>query len=102
MMYAGSSSAYKALTCEYNKTMNELAPQLRLLRDFYYKKALKLPTETAMLHGPGVVAKPSFFTLEHLRRHLSDPLLTPPWFTLVWQGSPVECAHAVARKSVQK
>ena len=82
--------------------MSELSPQLRLLRDFYYKKALKLPAEGGVAHARELIDKPAFFTLEHLQRHLNNPLLTPGWFSLIWQGQPVDCTPAMGSKSVQK
>lgn len=86
---------------KYNVSMSDLSPQLRLLRDFYYKKALKLPAETHVAHAPRLIDKPAFFTLEHLQRHLNNPLLIPGWFSLIWQGKPVDCTPAMARQSTQ-
>jgi len=82
--------------------MSEFPPQLRLLRDFYYKKVLSLPAEAEQVHAPGLIAKPAFFTLAHLQRHLCNPLLTPAWFALMWQGRAVDCLRAIDRKPVQK
>lgn len=79
----------------------ELAPQLRQLRDFYYKTALKLPADKDFVHAPGVVEDPSFFTLEHLKLHLDNPMLMPAYFALYWQGKRVDCSSAVAQKVVQ-
>ena len=61
----------------------ELSPQLRTLRDFYYKTAKKLPEGQDYVHAQGLIDKPSFFTLEHLKTHLNNPLLMPTWFKLV-------------------
>jgi Cupin superfamily protein len=79
----------------------ELPPQLRELRDFYYKVALKLPAEKAFVHAARVIERPTFFTLEHLKAHLNSPMLMPDYFALYWQGKRVDCASAVARKVVQ-
>ncbi len=79
----------------------ELSPQLRQLRDFYYKTALKLPLEQSMAHAPGLIDKPTFFTLEHLKQQLNNPLLMPGWFTLFWQGKQVDCKPALAHKVIQ-
>src|SRR5262249_22420491 len=87
---------------DHNGSMNELPHQLRLLRDFYYKTALKLPADVNMAHAPGLIDKPAFFTLEHLQRHLNNPLLLPGWFCLFWQGNPVDCSPAVGYKIIQK
>ncbi len=81
--------------------MSELPSQLRLLRDFYYE-ALRLPDETSMAHAPGLIDKPAFFTLEHLQRHLNNPLLMPSWFSLFWKGKAVDCTPAVGRKMIQQ
>src|SRR5687768_12808721 len=80
--------------------MSELPCQLRILRDFYYE-ALKQPAETSMVHAPGLIDKPAFFTLEHLQRHLNNPLLMPGWFSLIWQGKSVDCKPAVGRKIIR-
>ena len=79
----------------------ELSPQLRQLRDFYYKTALKLPAEQCMAHVPGLIDAPAFFTLDHLKQHLNNPLLMPGWFTLFWQGKQVDCRAAMAHKVIQ-
>ena len=79
----------------------ELSPQLRQLRDFYYKTALKLPADQDFVHAPGLISKPAFFTLEHLQGHLNNPLLLPTYFTMYWQGKAVDCAPAVGHKVIQ-
>lgn len=79
----------------------ELSPQLRQLRDFYYKTALKLAPDQVMAHAPGLLERPAFFTLEHLKQHLNNPLLMPGWFHLFWQGKQVDCAPALAHKVIQ-
>ena len=79
----------------------ELSPELRALRDFYYKSGLKLAPERDFVRGEKVLDKPAFFTLEHLRRHLNNPLLTPDFFKLYWQGKPVDCSRAMGHKVVQ-
>ena len=79
----------------------ELSPQLRLLRDFYYKTALKRPAETNMVHAPGLIDRPAFFTMEHLQRYLNEPMLMPSWFLLLWQGKRVDCTPAVGNKIIQ-
>jgi hypothetical protein len=79
----------------------ELSPQLRQLRDFYYKTALKLPPGQSMAHAPGLIDKPAFFNLDHLKQQLNNPLLMPGWFTLFWQGNQVDCTRALAHKVIQ-
>ena len=79
----------------------ELSPQLRLLRDFYYKTAKNLPPERDFVHAKGLIDKPAFFTVEHLRTHLNNPFLMPEFFTLYWQGKQVDCAPAVGHKVIQ-
>ena len=79
----------------------ELSPQLRQLRDFYYKTALKLPPDQFMARAPGLIDAPAFFTLEHLKQHLNNPLLMPGWFSLFWQGKQVDCRAALAHKVIQ-
>lgn len=79
----------------------ELSPQLRQLRDFYYKTALKLPAEQDFVHAKSLIDKPAFFTLEQLQAHLNNPLLLPTYFKMYWQGKEVDCAAAVGHKVIQ-
>ena len=79
----------------------ELSPQLRQLRDFYYKTALKLPADQDFVHAKGLIDKPAFFTLEQLQAHLNNPLLLPTYFKMYWQGKEVDCAAAVGHKVIQ-
>lgn len=80
----------------------ELGPQLRTLRDFYYKTAMQLPAGQDFVHAQGLIDRPAFFTLEHLKTHLNNPLLMPGWFQLFWQGRAVDCAPAVGHKVIQQ
>lgn len=79
----------------------ELSPELRQLRDFYYKTGLKLPPGQDLARAERVIDKPSFFTLAHLRDHLNNPLLTPEFFKLYWQGKTVDCRPAMGHKLIQ-
>ena len=79
----------------------ELPPQLKTLRDFYYKTALKLPAGTDFVHAPGLLGQPKFFTLAHLQAHLNNPLLMPGYFSLYWQGKKVDCTPAIGHKVIQ-
>lgn len=81
--------------------MSELHPQLRQLRDFYYKTALKLPAEQNFVRGERVIDKPSFFTVEHLKQHLNNPLLMPNYLALMYQGRKVDLTPAVGHKVIQ-
>ncbi|MFN0159800.1 MAG: JmjC domain-containing protein [Burkholderiales bacterium] len=79
----------------------ELSPQLKQLRDFYYKTALKLPADKNFVHAPGLIDRPAFFTFEHLKTHLNNPLLLPTYFSLYWQGKRIDCTPAVGHKVIQ-
>lgn len=81
--------------------MLTLSPQLRLLRDFYYDTALKLPVGTNRAYAQGLIDNPTFFTLEHLHQHLNNPLLMPGWIGLFWQGKHVDCKLAIGYKIIQ-
>lgn len=81
--------------------MSELSPQLRQLRDFYYKTGLKLPPEEYFVRGQGVMPAPAFFTLEHLKQHLNNPMLMPQYLSLMWQGKRVDLTPAVGHKVIQ-
>ena len=79
----------------------ELSPQLRQLRDFYYKTALKLPADQDFVRAEKLIDRPAFFTLEHLQAHLNNPLLLPTYFKMYWQGKVVDCNPAVGHKVIQ-
>lgn len=79
----------------------ELTPELRKLRDFYYKQALALPPERDFVRAEGLLGKPTYFTLAHLREHLNNPLLTPEFFKLYWQGAQVDARPAMGHKLIQ-
>jgi hypothetical protein len=79
----------------------DLPPQLRALRDFYYKTARALLPERDFVHAPALIQEPTFFTVAHLKQHLNNPMLMPSYFTLVWQGKRVDCSGAVGTKLVQ-
>jgi len=81
--------------------VSELSPQLRQLRDFYYKTALKLPADEYFVRAPGLIDKPGFFTVEHLREHLNNPMLMPGYLALMWQGKRVDLAPAIGHKVIQ-
>jgi len=81
--------------------MSELSPQLRQLRDFYYKTALKLPAEQYYVRAEKVIDNPSFFTVEHLRQHLNNPMLMPSYLSLMWQGKKVDLTPAMGHKVIQ-
>jgi len=79
----------------------ELTPELRKLRDFYYKHALTLPLERDFVRAEGLLGRPTYFTLSHLREHLNNPLLTPEFFKLYWQGKQVDARPAMGHKLIQ-
>lgn len=79
----------------------ELHAQLRRLQEFYCQSARTLEDGKDFIHAPGLIERPSFFTLEHLKAHLNDPMLMPCYFNLYWQGKKVNCEGAVASKIVQ-
>ena len=81
--------------------MSELSPQLRQLRDFYYKTALKLPADEYFARAPGLIDNPGFFTLEHLKAHLNNPMLMPDYLALMWQGKKVDLTPAIGHKVIQ-
>jgi hypothetical protein len=54
-----------------------------------------------MAYADRLIDQPAFFTIEHLQRHLNNPLLMPGWFSLFWQGKAIDCTPAVGNKVVQ-
>ena len=81
--------------------MSDLSPQLRQLRDFYYKTALKLPAGEYYARAPALIDNPAFFTLEHLKQHLNNPMLMPAYLALMFQGKRVDLTPAVGHKVIQ-
>lgn len=81
------------------------APPARLHPDLErvlerFRAARAAPPET-FLHCPGVIEQPTFFDVEALQRHLSNPLLQPHWLSLVFRGKHVPLDPACFYKIVQ-
>jgi len=82
--------------------MTELPPQLRLVRDFFFKQALSLPPERSHLLQPGLVRNQTIFQLEDLRNHLNNPFLDLEFLQIVDQGKLVDMKAARCVKVVQR
>lgn len=80
----------------------ELSPALRRIRDFYFKEALAAPADVTHVHRAGLVRDQQLFSLEHLRRHLNDPLLDVSYLNLFHEGKTVDLADARLYKVVQR
>src|SRR5437867_3693495 len=80
----------------------ELSPALRRIRDFYFKEALVAPPETTHVHRPNLVPDQQLFSLEHLRRHLNNPLLDVNYVNLFQAGKTVDLSDARLYKVVQR
>jgi hypothetical protein len=80
----------------------ELSPVLRRIRDFYFKEALTAPPEATYVHRAGLVADQQVFSLEHLRRHLNNPLLDVNYLNLFAAGKAIDLANARLYKVVQR
>jgi hypothetical protein len=80
----------------------ELSPVLRRIRDFYFKEALAAPAGTSHVHRPALVPEQQLFSLEHLRRHLNNPLLDVNYLNLFQAGQAVDLADARLYKVVQR
>jgi hypothetical protein len=77
----------------------ELHPELALVHK-RFEDARASPPETHV-HWPGVLQRPSFFSIETLQRHLSNPLLHPDWLSLVFRGQAIPLEQAYCYKVVQ-
>ncbi len=77
-------------------------PQLTTLLTFLTETGWKLPEARDCWHQKGLVGTPEFFTLKHLKAFVNSPMLMPDYFTLIYQGKPVDCSQAIAHKAVQK
>jgi len=82
--------------------MTELPPQLRLVRDFFFKQALALPPERSHLHHPGLIENQTIFRLEDLRKHLNNPFLRLEFLQIVDRGKLVDTQAARCVKVVQR
>jgi ribosomal protein L16 Arg81 hydroxylase len=80
----------------------ELSPVLRRIRDFYFKEALAAPAAVTHVHGANLVPDQQLFSLEHLRRHLNNPLLDVNYLNLFQSGKTVDLADARLFKVVQR
>ncbi len=80
----------------------ELSPVQRRIRDFFFKEALNAPPGVSHLHRPGLVPDQKLFSLEHLRRHLNNPLLDLNYLDLFQAGKAVDLSSAHLYKVVQK
>jgi Cupin superfamily protein len=80
----------------------ELSPVQRRIRDFYFKEGLNAPPDVTHVHRGGLVPDQRLFSLEHLRRHLNNPLLDLNYLNLFQGGRPVDLSNAGVYKVVQK
>ena len=80
----------------------QLSPVQRRIRDFYFKDGLGAPPDVTHVHGPNLVPDQQLFSIEHLRRHLNNPLLDLDYLNLFQAGKPVDLANARLYKLVQK
>jgi hypothetical protein len=80
----------------------ELSPVLRRIRDFYFKEALGAPANVTHVHRSALVPDQQLFSLEHLRRHLNNPLLDVNYVNLFQAGQTVDLADARLYKVVQR
>ena len=80
----------------------ELTPVQRRIRDFYFKEGLSAPPDITHVHRVSLVPDQQLFSLEHLRRHLNDPLFDLDYVNLFQAGKPVDLSSAGLYKLVQK
>src|SRR6478672_426586 len=80
----------------------ELSPVQRRIRDFYFKEGLGAPADVSHVHRANLVPDQQLFSLEHLRRHLNDPLFDLDYVNLFQAGKPVDLSSAGLYKVVQK
>jgi hypothetical protein len=77
-----------------------LHPELQTVLD-RFREARAQPPDT-FKHWPGVIERPSFFGVEALQRHLSNPLLQPHWLSLVFRGQAIPLEQSCYYKIVQQ
>jgi len=83
-------------------TMSDLPPQVRQVRDFFFKQALALPPERSYLHQPGLLKNQTIFRLEDLRKHLNNPFLDLDFVQIIDRGQLVDLREARCVKIVQR
>jgi len=82
--------------------MTELPPQLRLVRDFFFKQALALSPERTYLHQRELIKNQTIFRLEDLRKHLNNPFLDLDFVQIIDRGQLVDLRAARCFKIVQR
>src|SRR5258708_31199192 len=82
--------------------MTELPPQLRLVRDFFFKQALALSPELTSLHQPELIKNQTIFRLEDLRKHLNNPFLDLDFVQLIVRGPLIDLSAALSIKLVPR
>ena len=80
----------------------QLSSVQRRIRDFYFKDGLGAPPESSHVHCPNLVPDQQLYSLEHLRRHLNNPLLDLNYLNLFQAGKPVDLTDAKLYKLIQK
>jgi len=66
----------------------------------FYRQQRQSPPET-FVHKPGVVHKPSFFSVKALQEHLNNPLMSHEWLNMKLQGRELDLEQASRFKPVQ-
>ena len=82
--------------------MTELPPQLRQVRDFFFKQAQALSPERTYLHQRELVKNQTIFRLEDLRKHLNNPFLDLDFVQIIDRGQLVDLRAARCFKIVQR
>ena len=77
----------------------KLHKELQSLLGFYHQQRQN-PPET-YTYGAGIINNPSFFTVDDLQRHLTNPLLQPEWVHVKLDGKRIELEKTCFYKTVQ-
>ena len=77
----------------------KLHKDLSTLLEFYNKQRSSPPAEYA--YSPGLISKPSFFSLKDLQDHLNNPLLKPEWIHIKTAGRLIPLDSIMLHKNVQ-
>jgi ribosomal protein L16 Arg81 hydroxylase len=80
----------------------ELSSVQRRIRDFYFQEGLRAPPDVSHVHRANLIPDQRLFSMEHLRRHLNNPLLDLNYLNFFQAGKPVDLASARVYKLVQK
>lgn len=77
----------------------DLHPELETLLEFFTRQRQAPPQP--FVHAPGLIAAPSFYSVQALQAHLNNPLLSPEWVSVMLRGQAVDLDGTCLWKTAQ-